>query len=141
MIEVVLDTNVLLAALINPRGVNMRVLRTIVAQGSIFHVCYSSQMFAEYEDVLSRPVVTGRGLQPEARRLLSLVRSIGEEVVPKPVYALVYPDRKDRPFLEVAVYVDGVLLTNNLKDFPFLGVNVLAPEEFLAWCAERGLIT
>ena len=128
MIEVVLDTNVLLAALINPRGVNMRVLRTIVAQGSIFHV-------------LSRPVVTGRGLQSEARRLLSLVRSIGEEVVPKPVYALVYPDRKDRPFLEVAVYVDGVLLTNNLKDFPFLGVNVLAPEEFLAWCAERGLIT
>ena len=37
------------------------------------------------------------------------------------------------------VYVEGVLLTNNLKDYPFLGVNVIGPETFLDWCEEKGL--
>ena len=140
MVSVVLDTNVLLAALLQPRGTNRRALRTIIAHPQQFTVCFSSQMWAEYEDVLKRPVVTARGIAREAQALLDLLRDIGEEIVPKPVYAVVYPDRKDRPFLEAAVYVDGLLLTNNLKDFPFLGVTIMGPEDFLGWCESRGLL-
>lgn len=32
------------------------------------------------------------------------------------------------------MYVDGVLLTNNVRDFPFLGVIVIGLREFLGWC-------
>jgi hypothetical protein len=95
-------------------------------------------MMAEYDDVLSRPIITGRGLQQEAENLLALIKEVGEEVIPKPIYAIIYPDRTDRPFLEAVVYVDGVLLTNNLKDFPFADVNTMCPEEFLDWLDSRG---
>jgi predicted nucleic acid-binding protein len=137
MLDIVIDTNVLVATLIQPQGSNSRALRTIFANLESFQICYSSIMMAEYRDVLSRPIITGRGLEREAKSLLLLIEDFGEEVIPKPVYAVVYPDRADRSFLEAAVYVDGVLLTNNLKDFPFAGVSVMAPEEFLDWFAKR----
>ena len=92
MIDIVLDTNVLMAALLKRGGPNRRVLRIIIANPDIFRICYSSQIVAEYEDVLARPAITARGLQDEAAALLGLVKRIGCEVVPKPVYALVYPD-------------------------------------------------
>ncbi len=138
MINIVIDTNILLAALIKPTGSNMAAFRCIVANRETLHICYSSQMMSEYEDVLARPVITGRGLQPEAQGILKLIRLLGEEVVPKYLGGIVYPDRKDRPFLEAAVYVHGIILTNNLRDFPFADINAVAPEEFISWCNSIG---
>ena len=137
MIDIVFDTNVLVGALLRGDGPNRRAMRAVLADSSCFRIVYSSQMMAEYEDVLSRPIITARGIQQEARLLLELIRRVGIEVVPKPVYALVYPDLDDRPFLETAVYVDGALITNNLRDYPFLGVTILGPEEFLDWLDQR----
>ena len=137
MISVVFDTNVLVGTLLKGDGPNRRAMRAVLAEPASFRICYSSQIMAEYEDVLARPVITARGLQDEARALLKLVRNVGCEVIPKPVYAVVYPDLDDRPFLETAVYVEGALVTNNLKDFPFLGVTILGPEEFLDWLEQR----
>ena len=137
MIDVVFDTNVLVGALLKADGPNRRAMRAVLASPDSFRICYSSQIMAEYDDVLGRPVITARGLQDEAAALLGLVKRVGAEVVPKPVYAVVYPDRDDRPFLEAAVYVGGALVTNNLKDYPFLGVTVLGPEEFLDWLETR----
>lgn len=139
MIDIVLDTNVFVATLLQPKGVNSRTLRKILSRSDLFKICYSSQMFAEYHEGLSRPVITARGLHSEAQALLEIIQDVGEEVIPKPVYALLYPDRNDRPFLEAVVYVNGILITNNLKDFPFAGISVLGPEEFLTWCTEHDL--
>jgi len=133
VLDIIIDTNVLAASLLKPEGSNSQALREIIVGSDRFNLCYSSIMYAEYEDVLSRPLLTGRGLGTEASELLELIKDIGEEIVPKPVYAAIYPDRTDRPFLEAAVYVNGLLLTNNLKDFPFANLTVMAPEEFLGW--------
>jgi len=133
VLDVIIDTNVLAAALLRPEGSNAKALREILADSDRFNPCYSSVIIAEYEDALSRPLFTGRGLGTEALQLLELIKELGEEVIPKPVYAAVYPDRTDRPFLEAAVYVNGLLLTNNLKVFPFADVTVMAPEAFLDW--------
>lgn len=138
MVSVAIDTNVLVASLLKPNGPNRDALRIVVGNLGSFELCYSSQMMAEYEDVLARPAVTGRGLGDEAARLLALLRRIGKEIVAKRVAGLVYPDPDDRPFLEAAAYVDGLLLTNNLKDYPFAGVTILAPGEFVSWWRERG---
>lgn len=137
MIDVVFDTNVLVAALLKPSGSNRQAMRTVFANPQAFRICYSSQIMAEYEDVLSRPAITMRGIHEEAQALLGLIRQVGTEVVPKRVPAVVYPDEDDRPFLEAVVYVGGILLTNNLSDFPFAGVSILAPEEFLSWWESR----
>lgn len=139
MINVVLDTNVLVSTLLTPRGDYACALMSIVSHPEYFQVVTSSQILDEYDDVLARPLISIRGLSSEAKELLALVRDVAVEVVPKAVPALVYPDVKDKPFLEAAVYVDGVLITNNVRDFPFLGVRIMRAGEFLRFCHERGL--
>lgn len=128
----------LAASLLKREGPNRDVLRIVFGLPESFQVYYSSQIIAEYEDVLSRPFITGRGLAREASIVLEVIRGAGIEVIPKIVPAVVYPDPDDRSFLEAAVYVGGILITNNLKDYPFLGVNIVGPEEFVAWWGSRG---
>uniref|UniRef100_A0A7C9JCF9 Putative toxin-antitoxin system toxin component, PIN family n=1 Tax=Muribaculaceae bacterium Z82 TaxID=2304548 RepID=A0A7C9JCF9_9BACT len=139
MVNVVVDTNVLMAALLKPSGPNRKALRKIINPATPLRICYSSQIVDEYIDVLHRFPISSRGLTQAAEALVRLIVDVGDEMVPKYVPAIVYPDEKDRPFLEAAVYVNAVLLTNNLKDFPFLGVTVIGPEDFLSWCEEAGI--
>ena len=131
MIDVVLDTNVLAAALLAPDGEHAAVLMEVFDRPEVFNLVVSSQIVDEYRDVLGRSIITLRGLKPEADALIELVCEVAEEVVPKAIPALVYPDVKDKPFLEAAVYVNGVLVTNNVRDFPFVGVRILRAGEFL----------
>ena len=141
MIDVVLDTNVLVAALISPDGEHARVLMRLLERPDAYNLVVSSQILDEYRDVLSRSIVTLRGLKPEADALLDLVGEVAEEVVPKAIPALEYPDVKDKPFLEATVYVGGVLVTNNVRDFPFAGVRILRAGEFLRFAEESERMT
>lgn len=131
MIDVVLDTNVLVAALLKPDGEHASTLMEVLEKSHVFNLVVSSQIMDEYRDVLSRSVITLRGLKPEADALLNLICETAAEVVPKSIPQLIYPDVKDKPFLEAAVYVGGVLVTNNVRDFPFAGVRILRAGEFL----------
>ena len=131
MIDVVLDTNVLVAALLAPDGEHARALMQLLERPDAYNLVVSSQILDEYENVLGRSIVTLRGLKPEADALLALVKEVAEEVVPKAIPVLLYPDAKDKPFLEAAVYVGGVLVTNNVRDFPFAGVRILKAGELL----------
>ena len=133
MIDVVLDTNVLVAALLKPDGEHAGALMEVLGKPGLFNLVVSSQIVDEYRDVLGRSVITLRGLKPEADALLDLVCEVAQEVVPKSIPQLIYPDVKDKPFLEAAVYVSGVLLTNNVRDFPFAGVRILRAGEFLTF--------
>lgn len=139
MVNVVVDTNVLMASLLKREGPNRSALRKVLDPATPLKLCLSSQILDEYSDVLHRYPIESRGLTPQADGLVSLMRRCGEEVIPKFIPAIVYPDEDDRAFLEAAVYVNGILLTNNLKDYPFLGVTVIGPQEFLDWCEEAGI--
>ena len=138
MIDVIVDTNVLVATLLKKGGANRAALRKVLDPRTPLQICYSSQMVSEYQDVLARHLITSRGLSTQAEALLDIVLDAGDEIVPKYLPAIVYPDEKDRPFLEAAVYVKGILLTNNVRDFPYIDVAVVGPEELLAWCDEQG---
>ena len=131
MIPVVLDTNVLVASLLRPDGDHARLLLYLMEHLQGYEIVVSSQIVDEYRDVLRRPFVTLRGLADEAQALLDLVLSVAVEVVPRAIPQLVYPDVKDKPFLEAAVYAEGFLITNNVRDFPFAGVRILRAGEFL----------
>src|SRR5579862_2036100 len=55
MTRVVLDTNVLVAALLNPRGAPAQVLLLAISEPDI-QLCASGVIFIEYEEVLRRPL-------------------------------------------------------------------------------------
>ncbi|MDR0308659.1 MAG: putative toxin-antitoxin system toxin component, PIN family [Coriobacteriales bacterium] len=139
MINVVIDTNVLVATLLTPQGDHAKVLMTVLRNPMAFNLVVSSQIMDEYRDVCGRSVITLRGLKQEADALIALVESVAEEIVPKAIPELVYPDEKDKPFLEAAVYTSGILVSNNTKDYPFAGVRILKAGEFLSFTESKGL--
>jgi len=53
MIRVVVDTNVLVSALLQPLGPPARVL--LLARDKSIELCISAEIYAEYEEVLARP--------------------------------------------------------------------------------------
>lgn len=131
MINVVFDTNVLVAALLKPDGLNSQAMGRVFHNLGGFGIVLSSQITDEYRDVLFRPEIGFRGLVEERELLLELIADTAQEVVPVSLGYLRYPDVKDKPFLEAAVYTDAILITNNIRDFPFLGVRIMRPGEFL----------
>lgn len=139
MVSVVLDTNVLVATLISPDGSHAKVLEYLLEHLGIYEIVVSSQIADEYRDVLARPFLALRGLAEEAQAFLALLLSVAVEVVPTAIPQLVYPDIEDKPFVEAAVYTNGLLITNNVRDYPFIGVRILRADEFLRFARGRNL--
>jgi putative PIN family toxin of toxin-antitoxin system len=128
-VKVVLDTNVLVSALITPGGVCSRILRLVYDQ--ILRVCTDERIVEEYEAVLHRPRF--RLDREDILETIEAIRANGQAVTPIPLSAEL-PDPTDRAFLEVAVHADAVLVTGNTRHFPPKarhGVKVLTPREFL----------
>lgn len=130
MIRVVLDTNILISALLNPSGPPAQVfLRTI--QDSETQLCVSGAVYAEYEEVVRRPRV--RRSESEIADTLQAIRDRAHWVRPIiRVRACADPD--DDIFLECAVACGAQYLgTGNLKHFPkqWEGLEIVAARQFL----------
>ncbi len=131
MISVVLDTNVLVASVLKPSGEYSRALGFILSNLDTFQISISSQVRDEYAEVLSRRFITLRGLSKVASGLLEIIDEVATEVVPKSLSHLAFPDVDDKPFVELAVYTNSIIITNNVQDFPFADLKVLRAGEFL----------
>lgn len=128
--RIVLDTNVLVSALLTPHGPPGQILQLALA-GKVV-LCHDGRIMSEYRDVLRRPKFP---FDPEnVDELLSYLESVGESVSPEPLRQHL-PDRDDESFLEVAVAAAaGYLVTGNVRHFPArlrAGVTVVSPAEFL----------
>ena len=127
--RVVLDTNILVSALISAFGPPARVL-DLVLRGEI-QVAYDDRLMAEYRDVLARPKFD---FSPEdVETVLVYLEADGERVIARPLPCEL-PDPDDLPFLEVAAEAGGLLITGNTAHFPEAargGVQVAAPGEFI----------
>lgn len=128
--NVVVDTNVLVAGLLSPFGPPGEIVR-MIASGAL-RVCYDARILTEYDEVLARPRFK---LNPEhIQALLDQIKAEGLSIAGRPLPAKL-PDPADEPFLETAC--EGkveCLITGNLKHFPprkRQGVAVLSPREFL----------
>ncbi len=115
MIRVVLDTNILVSALLNREGAPAQVLLLAILESDI-QLCVSGVVFAEYEEVLRRPVF--RRSESEVENALRTIREQAAWVKPiEKVYACSDPD--DDVFLECAGAADAnYLVTGNVKHFP-----------------------
>ncbi len=127
---VVLDTNILVSALLSPFGQPARVLDLVLA-GEV-RLAFDDRLLAEYREVLARPKFGFR--QENVQALMDYLVGEGEPVVALPL-VVVLPDSDDLPFLEVAAQANAVLITGNKAHYPAVSaapaVMVLTPREFL----------
>ena len=128
--KIVLDTNVLVAGLLNPYGPPGLIVQ-MVAAGELT-LLFDSRILGEYREVLRRPKFPFRFEQIDA--LLNQVHAAGEPVAASPL-ADALPDPDDQPLLEVAIAANAeYLVTGNARHFPARcrsGVRVVSPAKFL----------
>ncbi len=128
----VVDTNVLVSGLLSPEGPPGMTINMIA--GGDIHICYDARMLAEYRTVLFRPDfnLSARSLD----ELLDQIITSGEAIQAAPLFSRL-PDRRDEPFLEVAVAGKvACLITGNRKHFPLSAcheVMVFTPSEVLEY--------
>ena len=114
MIRVVIDTNILVSALLQPEGLPSAVL--LLAFSGQVRLCVSDAIFAEFDEVIRRPhfkrspdVIEGA---------LQSIRKLGLWVQPK-IRVEACLDSDDNIFLECAqAAAADYLLTGNRRHFP-----------------------
>ena len=135
--NIVLDTNVLVAGLLTPSGTCGGIVRSLTS-GDLT-LCVDARILFEYEDVLRRPRF---GI--DAAAIDVLLDYIVDSAIQCPSSPLSpsLPDPDDTAFLEVALAGQAACLaTGNLKHFPSRlrhGVLVLSPGQFVAYWEKRG---
>jgi len=115
MIRVVIDTNVLISALLQPQGLPAQVLLATIA-GPKARLCVSGDIYAEYEEVIRRPRF--KRSETEIANTLRSIRETGVWVRPAHrLHACVDPS--DDVFLECAQAARAhYIVTGNVKHFP-----------------------
>lgn len=114
MTRVVLDTNIIISALLQPLGPPAQVF--LLAVGGAIQLCVSGNVYAEYEEVIRRPRF--RRNENVVTATLDAIREKGLWVRPmEAIRACADPD--DDIFLECAQAGRAAyLVTGNIKDFP-----------------------
>jgi uncharacterized protein len=126
--KIVLDTNVLVSAVLSPRGRPADVLN-LVLNGRII-VCFDDRIINEYQGVLSRE--TFKFDLKEIKTLMSFLANYGEYIVPDPV-ALRLEDPEDLMFYEVLESSNAdFLITGNIRHFRSAkDERIVTPAEFI----------
>jgi putative PIN family toxin of toxin-antitoxin system len=129
--SIVLDTNVLVAALRSRRGSSYRLLSLVDA--GLFEINVSVPLVLEYEDVLSRPELR---LSPDdARDAVDYLCTIGNRHQIHFLWRPYLDDPRDDMVLEVAVGAGcRYIVTFNERDFRDIerfGLQAIRPIEFL----------
>ena len=131
--RVVVDTNVLISALLAPAGKPGETLRHLAATQAT--LLLSRVTFLELASRLARPKFDRYRTAEQMDRYLEWLAEVAEWVKPS-VRIDDCRDPDDNPFLEVLIAGDGdVLITGDsdlLQLHPFEGRPIVTPAEFLA---------
>ena len=134
MPEIVVDTNVLIAALKSRRGASFKLL-SVIGQGK-FNINISVPLLLEYESV-AKELIKGMTLTEED--IDDILNYICSLAMPRKIFYLWRPflqDPKDDMVLELAVTSRcNMIITYNKTDFKnveqYFGIRVLTPKELL----------
>jgi putative PIN family toxin of toxin-antitoxin system len=131
----VIDTGVLVSALIHRHGTTSEVLRAL--RDVQFTAVYSTDLLVEIIDVLGRPALRAKyHVEPDdIAALINLIRLRGDLVTPANKVTACR-DPKDDKFLEAALAGGADCIVSGDADLldltPFEGIPILRPAEFLA---------
>ena len=126
---VVVDTNVLVSGLLNPRGNPGLIVQLILSKN--VDLALDDRILCEYAEVLHRDDL--KLPKKEVDILLGYVRgqSVRIDAVPLPI---TLPDPGDQPFFEVATACAAdFLITGNMKHFPKVEQAILPKDFILFW--------
>jgi putative PIN family toxin of toxin-antitoxin system len=130
----VVDTNILVRALIRPHGSVGPVLLRL--RSGHYTLLYTQSLLEELVDVLSRPRICKKyGVtEDDIKTVVALLLLRGEAVfVSQPL--AVCRDPKDDKFLEVALAGKADVIVSGDEDLlvldPFEGISIVSPVEFL----------
>ena len=133
----VVDTNVLVAALLSKRDDSavVRVIRAMLS--GEFTPLYHKEILEEYEDVLHRKKKYDLS-EKAIQTLLNAIRRFGIEVFPKAT-GEIFIDEDDIIFYEVAMEKrddNAYLVTGNMKHYPVRDF-IVTPAEMVAILEEK----
>ena len=136
--RVIIDTNVLVAALKSNRGASFRVLSLITSKK--FEVNISVALICEYEDVLKRPALGINLTTEEIDKLLDVICLFGVKHKIWFMWRPLLSDEKDEFIADLALnsQIDAII-TYNLKHFRSLekfGIKIVEPSGFLRLIGE-----
>ena len=131
MILIVLDTNVLVSGMLNPKGSPGKIIDLIM--NNQIQTAYDNRILGEYEEVLTRPEL--RLDQTKVLATIDHIELSGELIEPKSLPTEGYTDPDDIMFAEVFITSNAdALVTGNLRHYkPLINQNtaVLSPTQFL----------
>lgn len=130
----ILDTNVLIAALRSSSGASHALL-SLIGQG-LFTIGVTTALILEYEAVASRDLAALRLSGDDLRNLLDYFCQAGERAVVRYRVRPSLPDPGDELVLEAAVACGAAwIVTHNVRDFGGganrFGIEILTPAEAL----------
>jgi putative PIN family toxin of toxin-antitoxin system len=132
MRDVVLDTNVLVAALRSRKGASFRLIGLIGAD--LFRLNVSVALALEYEEVLKRAGLVPGLNESDVDRFLDYIFQSSNLVPSVPPMRPTLSDPDDELVLDLAIQCGGTILTYNKRDFVGADerrVPVQTPAEFL----------
>jgi uncharacterized protein len=132
MIRAVIDTNVIVSAMITPRG--NEALMLLAAHEGLIEPCFTDEILQEYAAVLLRPKFGF--VQADVDALLSLIRGRGRLLASAPE-ARLCSDPDDDKFIACALAAGAeFLVTGNKRHFPkgpVRGVKIVNATELLGF--------
>jgi putative PIN family toxin of toxin-antitoxin system len=109
----VIDTNILVSALIARGSIPHQIIRLI--KNSVLQTRYNDAILAEYRDVLLRPKFNFQA-EDVQKVVNGIIRAgISVNAVSSTFFM---PDESDRKFYDVAKTADAILITGNKKHYP-----------------------
>lgn len=126
--RLVLDTNVVVSAFINPNGKPSVIIKLVLQRKA--DLIINSTILNEYENVALRPKFSQK-IDPEIiRQFIKLLKNISISFDPLPGKIKLL-DESDRIFYDTAKKSGAILITGNIKHFPKENF-IMQPAEFLS---------
>jgi len=126
MMKIVIDTNILISAVLSPQGNPAKIL-ALISDNDDMQLIYCAGILDEYARVLGYPRL--KIASEKQARAISLVRVFGELVEPT-MSTVPLPDESDRIFYDTAKDSGAMLVTGNIKHFPAEPF-IMTPADFI----------
>jgi len=134
MINIVIDTNVLVSSALSSNGNPAKII-SLISNFKEIQLFYSSTILDEYEKVLAYKRL--KISQVVQEKIVRTIKVFGIEI--EPVESTVFmADESDRVFYDTAKASQSILITGNIRHYPVEDF-IMTPADFInLWFSENG---
>lgn len=141
MLKVILDTNVLISALLS-KGIPSKILTELILTSKV-EIFLSQEILSEYSEIALRPKFHSIPDFPiNAQIVINRLEELSISIDPL-IKLREIKDEKDNRFLELAASSNAdFLITGNTNDFTmkeFRSTKIITPTNFWNYCIENGI--